>query len=203
MATRTTREGKSPKKKKTTAQASEEVKLLQRRTWALDLQRQGLNYRQIARRLKELKLVPQTYSHGLAYKDCKDAIRTLIEDQKELAEENLRLDLLRLEEMFERVYPLAIPQPEEEGDLPPPPDPIYFSAVMAILDKRAQYLNYKALWAEKEKPNFNVNINWSEFSLDEIIEIQQRIQAGEDALVVIAGVQHKNNKPADKPAAGG
>lgn len=191
-----------PKKKRgKSATSAEQIKLIQRRTWALDLKKQGLSYRRIARRLKEEKLVPTTYSEGLAYKDVRDAMGILLEEQKEVAAENLRLDLMRYEEMLERFWPLALPT-VEEGEIEMPPNMVAVGAVMQILDKRSVLLNYKALWAEKEQPNFNINVDWSSFTMDEIIEIQQKVQAGEDAIVTITQIQQRKGATGSTPATG-
>lgn len=187
----------SPKAKKVKKKAViEEMKIMQRQTWATDLHVQGLSYRRIARRMKELRLVPPTYSQSLAFKDVRDAMARTSSDQKELALHNLYLDLRRYDELFEKAWALALPRADmdDEEAVDPPPDPAYFGIVMAILSKRETLLNYKSLWAAKEKSDVYLNVNFSSFTTGELLETQRRLQAGEDPNTVITDVQQQRSR---------
>jgi hypothetical protein len=165
-----------------------QAQIVARRIVALDLKLQGGNYREIAEVMRESKIVGVTasYSEGLAYKDVQDALHELIEHQKELAAENLRLDLMRYDKMLSKVWEHAVPDADSR-----PPDVYAMNALLAILERRSTLLNYKAVTATPEQPNFNINVDWAQFTTAEIIEIRRRVSAGEDFVLVLTEVQQR------------
>lgn len=183
-------------KRKQQKASAEKLKMLTRQTWAIDLKRQGLSYRRIARRLKELKVANDNYDSGLAYRDVQEAMNRLIIEQKEIAEVNLTLDLQRIEELMMVAYPLAVPDEETMR----PPDFQAVGVVMMLIDKREKLLNYKALWAQPDKPQWNINVDWSKFSTQEILEIRRRIESGEEPLAVFTEIQQKANPTDGTPS---
>ena len=166
--------------------AASTLKMLTRQTWALDLKRQGLSYRRIAARLKELNIAKESYSSGLAYRDVDEAMTRMLVEQKEIAEHNLQLDLQRIEELLMVSYPLAVPQGENALR---PPDFQAIGVVMMLIDRRERLLNYKALWKEPDKPQWNINVDWSKLSTGQIMEIRRRISSGEEPIVVFSEIQ--------------
>jgi hypothetical protein len=186
---------KPKKKKATTKESAKAIQLLQRQTWATDLRVQGMTYRRIARRMKELRLVSQTYSASMAFEDVKAAMAETEANKKELAIQNFHIDELRYDELFEKSYALALPR-AEEGELELPPDPVHFGAVMHILSVRERLYNYKAIYGDKEKepPNFDIHLDLSVYSIEELLTIQHKIQQGEDAILVITEIQEARKR---------
>lgn len=159
--------------------AKKKLKLLDRQNMALEMRKAGASYRVIARELRKAPGVSANYSEGAAYGDIMTALKRLMDDQKELAQENLRLDMERLDIMFQRLWKKAIPTKAPGAVVDPPYDPMAISLVMQIMDKRATLLNYKALMTV---PTTNLNID-----LDSLTDAQlQRIANGEDPIIVIA-----------------
>lgn len=189
-----------PKQTRTSAaQSSKELKLLRRQTFATDLRTQGMTYRRLAKRLIELGIADGRYGEALAYKDVKDYMAGITGNMTELALQNLYIDLRRMDEMFERVWPLALPKPEAEGEIELPPDPVYFGAVLEIMARRAILLNYKSLYEPKEQGKLNYNVNPDDYSTAELIELMQRLQSGEDPLVAITSIQNKRSERPKQP----
>jgi len=182
---------KETKKKKNDASA-EQLAIIQRQTRATDLRVQGLSYRQIANVMRTLGYAQKTYSEGLAFKDVHDAMNRILAEQREVVEHNIYQDLRRLDSIFARVWPLALPQSDEEDVEPPPPNPIYISASLAVMEKRAVLLNYKSVLEKKEDdPNVTFTVEWSKLTTDEILEIRQRISDGEKPLDVLATIESR------------
>lgn len=148
--------------------APNKVKRIERQNMALELRKQGASYRKIADQLKKMNKVSPKYNEHGAWKDCMDALKVMMEKQEELAKENLRLDLERLDEMFVRLYDNA-----KKGDT--------FSAntVLAILDRRGKLLNYAAL---APTINENLNIDITKLNNDQL----KRIINGENPIIVLA-----------------
>lgn len=172
------------KEKRANPASKKKLEILIRQTAALDLRRQGLSYRKIARELKQRAgEVPgvdiKSYDSGLAYKDVIDGMRRLITEQKELAEENLTLDLQRLDDLMEKVYPRAVP----DGNIPY--DHIAVQDILAILARRESLLNYKSIYDDPNKgnkSNVSFNIDWDKLTAEQL----RRIANGEDPIIVIA-----------------
>lgn len=176
------------RKKKSQSKASADtLKMLTRQTWALDLKRQGLSYRRISARLKELKIANRSYSSGLAYRDVMEGMKRMLADQKELAELNLRMDLERVEELMMHWYPLAVPP----DDSMRPPDMQAGAFILALIDKREKLLNYKSLYQQPEEPQWNITVDWSKFTTQQILEIRRRISQGEKPIDVFTEVQQQ------------
>lgn len=195
----TTRAKPGPKKKAITekkdrnklkaATNGADAKIIQRQTWVLELRRKGASYAKIAKRLIELKLVQDTYGEGLAYKDYRDAIGRVLMEQQELAQENLRLDLERLDEMLMKVWPQAVPPTDPETGVSRPPDLFSIGTVMQLLSARAKLLNYEALYKKPDEPKWVFNVDWSRFSTEEILLFKRRFMAGEEPVVILAEIE--------------
>jgi len=131
-------------RKKSPKDIANDVKILQRQTWATDLKVQGLSYRRIATRMKELGVVPKTYSNVQAMRDVNAFMAGIVSEQKELVLDNFYIDIRRYDELFEKAWALALPH-SEEGEMPLPPDPVYFGVVTHILGVRERLFNYKSI----------------------------------------------------------
>jgi hypothetical protein len=75
--------------------APAKLKKIERENMALELRKQGASYRRIARQLAKRPDVSGKYSEGAAHRDVINALQSLLKEQKELAEENLRMALTR------------------------------------------------------------------------------------------------------------
>ena len=122
--------------------APAKLKKIERQNMALELRKQGASYRRIARQLSKGPDVSDKYSEGAAYTDVMDALKRMLKEQSELAEENLRMDLERMDEMIAKMWPRAVPSNNDK-----PADPYAMNIVLGILDRRARLLNYQQLWA--------------------------------------------------------
>ena len=146
--------------------APKKVKAAERRIMALELRKQGGSYRVIAAQLRKMQVVGPGYNESAAYKDCMAALHSMIERQDELARENLRLDLERLDEILTGVYTAA-----KKGDT------FSINAVFGVLDRRGRLLNYAGL-----APQQNLNIDVTQLTDDQL----ERIANGEDPISVLA-----------------
>jgi len=154
------------------------VRKIDRENMALDLRKQGASYRRIARQLKKQDGISKNYSEGGAYGDVMNALHRLLKKQKELAEENLRIDLDRLDELFAKFWPRAVPASPDK-----PPDLLAASFVLSVLDKRANLLNYASLFAAPRQPTA-LNVDVTKLSSEAL----KRIVDGEDPISVIASL---------------
>jgi hypothetical protein len=142
------------------------VRAAERRVMALELRKQGASYRRIAKQMKATPGISPGYSEGAAYKDVMSALHQLVSKQDELAQENLRLDLDRLDEMLATFWPAA-----KKLDVQA------FNAVMGVLDRRAKLLNYIQ---QGNAPLLNIDMTKL---TDEQID---RIAKGENPITVLA-----------------
>lgn len=191
---------KSRKKRKDTRpDTKKQVALLRRRTAALELKTQGLGYQEIVDTMKRLKLATPGYSTGMVYGDIQIALRTMNAEMQELAAENLRLDIIRLDKLLSSVWNQAVPEVDEDGDFLRPPDLLAHSAALSILDRRGKLLNYQSLFATKpeDAPQWNINIDLSQLTTHQIIEMKRRIAQGESPLAIFSEIQQQGNE-ADK-----
>lgn len=184
-------------KRKHNKNSASKIKLLLRQTAAMKLRLMGASYRKIASRLKDLKLADNSYSEGLAYRDIDEGVKRLQDEQKELAENNLRLDLDRLDELMLAIWDRAVPPVDPDTGTALPADLVAQTGILQILDRRERLLNYKSLHAEK--PQLNFTIDWSQFSTEEILKIRERLSHGEDALAVITEIQAARKPDVPKP----
>lgn len=109
------------------------LRVTERRIMALELRKQGGSYRQIAATLREVDGVSSKYSEGAAYGDVITSLRELNSRTAELAEENRRLELERLDELFSVYYERAL-----KGDT------FALQACLSIMGKRAALLGLNA-----------------------------------------------------------
>ena len=147
--------------------APKKVTLAERRIIALELRKKGMSYRKIAAAVLEKMAgrVTAKYSATYAYNDCMTALRDLMSTQAELAKENLRLDLERLDDLLSVAMNNA-----GKGDL------MSLNACLAIIDRRARLLGYE------RAVNFTANLDVTQLSTKQL----ERIANGEDPLLVVA-----------------
>lgn len=171
--------------------APKKIKKADRVILALELRKQGLSYRRIAKQMREFPGISSRYSEGAAYLDCMEAMRDKMKHQQELAEQNLRLDLERLDELLARLWPEIMDRAR--------PDPIAVNQTLAVLDRRANLLNYKGL-DKTVKPTLNVDV--TKLSLDQL----ERLANGEDPYIVLTTPSPSaagNPPPINNESAGG
>jgi len=155
--------------------APAKLKKIERQNMALELRKQGASYRRIARQLAKRPDVSDKYSEGAAYTDVMDALKRMLKEQSELAEENLRMDLERMDEMIAKMWSRAVPSNNDK-----PADPYAMNIVLGILDRRARLLNYQQLWAAPKSAT-QLNIDVTKLPTEAL----QRIANGEDPIVVL------------------
>lgn len=156
--------------------SKKKVELLIRQNLVLQLREQGGSYRRIAEQLKEIGAVNDSYSEGLAYKDAMDGLKRLIAEQRELATENLRLDLLRLDTLLSKAWTRAAPTGNMPFDLQA------MGMVLQIFDRRERLLNYKSLHIDPTQKHVNFTIDWDNLTEEQLVKIRN----GEDPIIVLS-----------------
>jgi hypothetical protein len=141
------------------------VTIAERQVKALTLRKQGASYRNIAEEMKKIPGTSPRYGADQAYRDVMAALHRLMEKQTELAKENLRLDLERLDVLFVKPYEMA-----KKGDL------FAIKACLDILDRRAKLLGYGSVTQTA------LNLDVTKLSKNQL----DRIINGEDPIIVLA-----------------
>jgi len=88
--------------------SQQKIAIAERRKMALDLRKQGGSYRQIAESLREVEGMPVKYSAMQAQRDVTDELRRYNEANKESAGIIKRLELERLDELWQPYWTAAI-----------------------------------------------------------------------------------------------
>jgi hypothetical protein len=142
------------------------LKITERRIMALNLRKQGASYRIIAANMRQEDGISPKYNSHAAYLDVMAALNDLNEQQRELAKENQRLDLERLDTLFTKAF-----ENGKKGDV------MSINACLAIMDKRAKLLGYQPPEVQQ-----NLNIDVSKLTTEQLL----RIKNGENPTVVLA-----------------
>lgn len=146
----------------------EKIKKAERQIMALTMRKQGASFRAIAAQMRSQPGISPRYNAQAAHFDVMAALKELNETQKELAAENQRLDLERLDQMLVPVLENA-----RKGDV------MSVNAALNIMDRRQKMLGYTA-------PDTSRTLNFDASSLSD--EQLLRIANGEDpARVIVAG----------------
>jgi len=109
------------------AASAQRIAIAERRRMALDLRRQGGSYRRIAETLRKVPGVSERYCFSQAQRDVTDELGRLNEGNRETASLLKRLELERLDELWQTFWPEAI-----AGNLR------MFDRIMRIMERRAR-----------------------------------------------------------------
>jgi len=107
------------------------VSIAERRLMALQLRKQGGSFRQIAAQLRKVEGVSDQYSEAQAHRDVKAELARINRMCRDEAEECLRLELERLDDLFARYWPLALKGASDAAD-----------RCMAIMRRQGDLLRY-------------------------------------------------------------
>jgi hypothetical protein len=120
----------------------QKIAIAERRKMALDLRKQGGSYRQIADSLRDVEGIPAKYSHVQAQRDVTDELRRYNEANRETAGIVKRLELERLDELWQAFWPAAVAG-----------DPIMLDRVLRIMERRARLEGLDAPVVQEHRGN--------------------------------------------------
>lgn len=146
--------------------APKKVRKAERQILALELRKQGGSYRQIAAQLAATEGISPKYNEAAAYFDVMDALKALNEKKAELADENRRLEIERLDDLFAVYYAKAL-----GGDT------WALQACLSIMGKRAALLGLNAP-VKVDQTTITVNV-----SAEDMVKARDKAKAFENDLL--------------------
>ncbi len=145
----------------------QKIAIAERRKMALDLRKQGGSYRQIAETLREVEGVSNRYNAKNAQLDVTEMLRQLNQDNKETAGIVKRLELERLDELWQAHWPNAVAG-----------DPVSTQTILRLMERRARLEGLDAPVAVKHSGDAEHPVALTTRSFT--IKIDRRAEADEE-----------------------